>query len=114
MKTPCLVSVCQLAVDLENNPLTLESAGEVTCYVPSLCTAVDCCVEVPALDMSFHTFLSIDPCQYMLKIGIEKYSFQKSLDELSLGKFHCGYVWLNQQMFGKFQYVYIFMAAATN
>ncbi|XP_062582876.1 uncharacterized protein LOC134244633, partial [Saccostrea cucullata] len=74
--------LCQLAVDLENNPMTIDSARRVTCYVPSLCTAVDCCVDVPSLDMSFHTYISIDPCQYMLKIGIEKYSFQRSLDQL--------------------------------
>ncbi|XP_062581277.1 uncharacterized protein LOC134243073, partial [Saccostrea cucullata] len=78
--------LCQLAVDLENNPLTIESARRVTCYVPSLCTAVDCCVDVPSLDMSFHTYISIDPCQYTLRIGIEKYSFQRSLDQLRFGQ----------------------------
>ena len=78
--------VCQLALGLENQPLTYDSANKVTCYVPSQCTAVDCCLDVPALDMSFHTYLSIDPCQYTLYIGIDKYSFKVSLDQIKYGE----------------------------
>lgn len=75
-----------MALDLENNPLSPDSVSKVTCYVPSLCTAVDCCVDVPDLDMSFHAYLSIDPCQYTLRVGIDKYSFTVALDQLEYGK----------------------------
>ena len=78
--------VCQLALGLENQPLTYDSVSKVTCYVPSQCTAVDCCVDVPALDMSFHTHLSIDPCQYTLRIGIDKYGFTLALDQIKSGE----------------------------
>lgn len=78
--------VCTMALDLENHPLSPDSASKVTCYVPSLCTAVDCCVDVLDLDMSFHAYLSIDPCRYTLRIGIDKYSFTVSLDQMEYGK----------------------------
>nr|XP_022293249.1 uncharacterized protein LOC111103919 [Crassostrea virginica] len=36
--------------------------------------------------MSFHAYLSIDPCQYTLKIGIDKYGFTLALDQIKSGQ----------------------------
>lgn len=79
-------SVCQLDVDLVNRTLDARSATLVSCYLPSLCTGFHCCVNVPDLNMSFSAYLSVDPCNYLFTIGIEKFTFNKSLDHYTFGK----------------------------
>ena len=79
-------SVCQLGVNLVNRSLDARSALLVSCYLPSLCTGFQCCVDVPDLNMSFNAYLSVDPCNYMLTVGIEKFTFNKSLDHYTFGK----------------------------
>lgn len=81
-------SVCQLGVNLVNRSLDARSALLVSCYLPSLCTGFQCCVDVPDLNMSFNAYLSVDPCNYMLTVGIEKFTFNKSLDHYTFGKFY--------------------------
>ena len=97
--------VCQLSVDLVTNALEASSASQMTCYLPTRCTAVECCVEVPAISTSFNAHVDIDPCNYMLRIGIEKFSFNKSLDQYSFGEFHLNYKTniLMQQCFNLFK-----------
>lgn len=80
-------SVCQLDVDLVNRTLDARSATLVSCYLPSLCTGFHCCVNVPDLNMSFSAYLSVDPCNYLFTIGIEKFTFNKSLDHYTFGKY---------------------------
>lgn len=79
-------SVCQLDVDLVNRTLDARSATLVSCYLPSLCTGFHCCVNVPDLNMSFSAYISVDPCNYLFTIGIEKFTFNKSLDHYTFGK----------------------------
>ena len=81
------LSVCQLEVDLANRSLDARSSLLVSCYLPSICTGFHCCVDVPAINMSFNAYLSVDPCNYMLTVGIENFSFNKSLDYYTFGKF---------------------------
>lgn len=82
------ISVCQLGVDLAANALEATTASQVSCYLPTLCTAVDCCVDVPAISTSFNAHVEIDPCKYMLRVGIDKFSFNKSLDRYTFGETH--------------------------
>ncbi|XP_078340722.1 uncharacterized protein LOC144627472 [Crassostrea virginica] len=78
--------MCQLEVDLANRSLDARSSLLVSCYLPSICTGFHCCVDVPAINMSFNAYLSVDPCNYMLTVGIENFSFNKSLDYYTFGQ----------------------------
>lgn len=66
--------------------MSTTTADKVTCYLPSLCTAVDCCVEVEPLSRSFNVYLHIDPCNYLLRVGIDNFYFNQSLDRYTFGK----------------------------
>ncbi|XP_062596534.1 uncharacterized protein LOC134257978, partial [Saccostrea cucullata] len=80
------VNMCPLEVDLVNRSLDARSATLVSCYLPSLCTGFHCCVDVPDFNMSFNAYLSVDPCNYMFTVGIEKFTVSKSLDQFKFGE----------------------------
>ncbi|KAL3873866.1 hypothetical protein ACJMK2_036950, partial [Sinanodonta woodiana] len=73
------VSDCPLDVQLLSLP------GSVTCYMSNFCTGVHCCVDVPILQRSVHAFLEINACQYKLRAGIEKLTFEKTLFDYKWG-----------------------------
>ena len=81
-----LLLVCQLSVDFTGHHMSTTTADKVTCYLLSLCTAVDCCVEVTPLSRSFHLYLSIDPCNYLLRVGIDNFYLNQSLDRYTFGE----------------------------
>ena len=73
-------------MDFTGHHMSTTAADKVTCYLPSLCTAVDCCVEVTPLSRSFHLYLNIDPCNYILRVGIDNFYLNQSLDRYTFGK----------------------------
>ncbi|KAL5015119.1 hypothetical protein ScPMuIL_009389 [Solemya velum] len=86
LDTPCqrTASPYSPAVDNWTNSCPLEDLslsldGPLTCHLQKTCTAVECCVEVTRIRRSFNVFLSLDPCEARLKIGIEKMTYDLSL-----------------------------------
>lgn len=77
--------VCQLSVDFSDHHMATTTADKATCYLPSLCTAVDCCVEITSLSRSFNFYINIDPCNYLLRVGIDNFYFNQSLDRYTFG-----------------------------
>ncbi|XP_076089891.1 uncharacterized protein LOC143061777 [Mytilus galloprovincialis] len=53
--------------------------GDIVCLIGSKCSEVSCCVNDPETMSDFNAYLSLDPCQFTLLIGVEKYSFEVSL-----------------------------------
>lgn len=83
VKTKCkkifvLPAVCSRTVNTGN------VSGSV-CHLTSECTFSECCTEVSFLQRSFHTFLHIDPCNFVMVVGIETYS-----RNISLAGYHWG------------------------
>ena len=60
------ISDCPLTVPLTPLPVP------VSCFIPSRCTAVDCCVDVDFLQRSFHAYVDLNTCDNMFTVGIEK------------------------------------------
>ncbi|XP_052083535.1 uncharacterized protein LOC127720826 [Mytilus californianus] len=53
--------------------------GDIVCLIGSKCSEVSCCVNDPETMSDFNAYLSLDPCEFTLLIGVEKYSFEVSL-----------------------------------
>ena len=56
------------------------------CYIPSYCTGVSCCVEVPLVGRSFLVSALIDGCNMKLNLEIEKRTVNISLIGYTWGK----------------------------
>ncbi|XP_076076025.1 uncharacterized protein LOC143046848 [Mytilus galloprovincialis] len=71
---------CPLSVTLQ------ELIIPASCYMPSHCTAVDCCIDVDFLHRSFHAYIDLNTCDNTFKLGIEKLK----LDPISLTDYQFG------------------------
>lgn len=58
------------------------------CYFFILCIVVDCCVDVLVISIFFNVYVEIDLCKYMLRVGIDKFSFNKFLDRYIFGEIY--------------------------
>lgn len=58
----------------------------VSCVIGDTCTAVRCCAEAGFLQQSFEVYLSLDPCTQTIQVGIEKFTFNVSLNTITMGK----------------------------
>ncbi|XP_062593831.1 uncharacterized protein LOC134255325, partial [Saccostrea cucullata] len=72
-------SDCQM--DVLTSPIT----DSVSCLIKDTCTAVSCCMDIDFLQRSFETYVTVDACNYWIFVGIEKLSFNISLDDMLFG-----------------------------
>lgn len=49
---------------------------------------MDCCVDVLVISIFFNVYVEIDLCKYMLRVGIDKFSFNKFLDRYIFGEIY--------------------------
>lgn len=77
----CLLD-CQMAVS------TTPLSGDLTCLIKDTCTSVSCCMDVNFLQRAFETYVTIDPCNYLLEVGIEKLYFNVSLNDFTFGRWN--------------------------
>ena len=63
-------------------------AGDIgiPCYIPSICTGIQCCVYANELGRSFEVSLVVDPCNNVFSVGIETFIHNISVTSLELGK----------------------------
>ena len=59
------------------------------CHFLSGCTTIECCTDIPYLRLTLHTYLTIDPCGYGVKIGINSLQKTISLFNYERGKSCC-------------------------
>ncbi|KAK3589057.1 hypothetical protein CHS0354_008707 [Potamilus streckersoni] len=57
----------------------------VVCNLPNYCTGLDCCVELDWLNRSVHVYFYIDTCQYIVRGGIEKFTFEENILDYKWG-----------------------------
>ncbi|VDI03913.1 Hypothetical predicted protein, partial [Mytilus galloprovincialis] len=82
-------SECTSEVNLPNLPDSL------SCYLDDTCTGLSCCAHIGFINRNINFFLTIDPCSYTFKIGIEKYQYEFFLTDFEFGiqkQFHIGQV----------------------
>lgn len=60
----------------------------VNCYIDQTCTAVKCCQEISQLSTTMETEVTIDPCDFMLTVRIEKLQFKVTLFDYEWGKYY--------------------------
>lgn len=49
---------------------------------------MDCCVDVLVISIFFNVYVEIDLCKFMLRVGIDKFSFNKFLDRYIFGEIY--------------------------
>jgi hypothetical protein len=76
-----LFSDCTLGI----SPAVLD--GNIVCIIGSKCTEVDCCVQDDQTMLDFNTYLRLDPCEFTLQVGIEKFNFIVPLVDFNFGMF---------------------------
>lgn len=67
---------------------TTPLSGDLTCLIKDTCTSVSCCMDVNFLQRAFETYVTIDPCNYLLEVGIEKLYFNVSLNDFTFGRWN--------------------------
>lgn len=68
------------------------TSGNIKCYIPPNCNAIQCCHEVDLLITPMETQLSIDPCNFELKVRIEKLEFKIPFYKYDWSKCVCYYI----------------------
>ena len=71
--------------DCQMDVLTSPITDSVTCLIKDTCTAVSCCMDIDFLQRSFETYITVEACNHWIQVGIEKLSFNISMDDLSYG-----------------------------
>ncbi|VDI41394.1 Hypothetical predicted protein [Mytilus galloprovincialis] len=61
-------------------------SGPVSCYIPDYCTGIDCCLDFDYLDLHLNFYLYVDTCNYVIKGGIEKFTFEYQLLDYKWGE----------------------------
>ena len=78
---------------LYNSPFTecskldidLKLPEMMTCSIPTHCTAVECCINVPLIGRSVSVSVDLDACSYQLTVTIEKFKKHIRLFEYEWG-----------------------------
>ncbi|VDI40563.1 Hypothetical predicted protein [Mytilus galloprovincialis] len=55
------------------------------CYIPESCTSFKCCQDVDVISSTFETSIELDPCNFLLKIRIEKLTFDVTFFDFAWG-----------------------------
>ncbi|VDI23782.1 Hypothetical predicted protein, partial [Mytilus galloprovincialis] len=56
---------------------------EIPCHLSALCSGIECCVHSNKLNRDFHTIVLIDPCSFVVTVGIEDFVYNTSITEFS-------------------------------
>ena len=80
-----MIAACALDVIKPN--LTSQSS-DISCHLKSICTAVECCVDADIIADTFAAYVTFDPCDRMIQLGIDNYQFDMSMYDFSWGMFY--------------------------
>ncbi|XP_052071171.1 uncharacterized protein LOC127709609 [Mytilus californianus] len=58
----------------------------MTCYIPSYCTGINCCIEVDQIGKTFNVYALLDGCNWRLTLGIERRKIDISLLDYNWGQ----------------------------
>lgn len=72
-----LITDCPL--DIISTLPSISEDSPITCHLSELCTGVRCCVDALGIGKSFTVFVEVDACDLVLKVGIGRLTFTKTL-----------------------------------
>ncbi|KAK3612536.1 hypothetical protein CHS0354_024513, partial [Potamilus streckersoni] len=67
------------------NTTLLPISDPLSCVIPETCSAIECCLDVDLIGRSFNSHIQLDPCNFLLTVGIENFSFNVSLLDYEWG-----------------------------
>ncbi|XP_052081233.1 uncharacterized protein LOC127719257 [Mytilus californianus] len=73
-----------IACQKEVNTIPLDQS--TVCHLYDYCTGITCCTDVDIIGRSINTFVTLDPCNRRMSIGIEKLTVNISLFDYEFGK----------------------------
>ena len=78
-----------ISISACTNPPNIASLGSLTagvsCHITDTCTGVSCCLDPTTTSQPIRAYLTIDSCDYKLKVGIERLYFELSLFDYQMG-----------------------------
>ena len=87
--------MCLFFADCSDSTIDLPALPDaITCYLDATCIGIQCCIDVDFISRSFHSFLTVDTCNYVLRFGVEKLQFEVILDDYDWGE------WKQFDLFG--------------
>jgi hypothetical protein len=69
----------------------------ISCFVDSTCRGIQCALDVSFISRTFEFFMKLEPCEYSLKVGIERLQFERTLKGFKWGE------WINVDLNGIFR-----------
>ena len=63
----------------------LPAIVDSVCHLKADCNSVECCTEVPFLRKTFRTSVTLDPCNFLLTVSIERMTREITLTGYSWG-----------------------------
>lgn len=82
--TKCSIPVCTKDLgQVGSNLPTLP--GNMVCQIGESCTSLDCCIGASIIQHNFHAYLDIDPCNFVIKFGIDRLEFVIYMQEFTFG-----------------------------
>ena len=75
---------CQKDLTQSGSPLP-SLPSNMVCQITESCTGIDCCVRVDPIHHNFHVYLDIDPCNFKIKFGIDKFQFEIYMQDFDFG-----------------------------
>jgi len=61
------------------------TVGNLGYQISDTCNTIDICVPVPEINRNVHAFLSIQPCDARITVGIEEFKFDIMFNEFEWG-----------------------------
>lgn len=66
--------------------VTPELPDFIVCYIPSSCMEIDCCLKVDLIGRNLRTVIKLDPCNFVLHLEIEQFTWDFSLHDFIWGR----------------------------
>ncbi|XP_076085326.1 uncharacterized protein LOC143056125 [Mytilus galloprovincialis] len=77
------INECSLTTTIQD---LSSSYTDITCHVTSSCTEIECCVGSVKLHRPFHVVVKLDPCDFVIKVGIENFHFKLAMVDYIFGE----------------------------
>uniref|UniRef100_K1PXP9 Uncharacterized protein n=1 Tax=Magallana gigas TaxID=29159 RepID=K1PXP9_MAGGI len=76
--------VCSKDLSQSDSSLPLLPSNMV-CQITESCTGIDCCTRADPIHHNLHAYLDIDPCNFKIKFGIDKFQFEIYMQDFEFG-----------------------------
>ncbi|XP_076085323.1 uncharacterized protein LOC143056123 [Mytilus galloprovincialis] len=74
--------------DCAEAPVTLLPMDQsvISCNLESTCRGLSCALDIPFISKTFEFYMRLEQCDYMLKVGIERQQYERTLKGYQWGE----------------------------